>query len=187
MPIEARFAGGRIDGLVRVAGAVLSTRDAAEKRPADGVLKRVLETPLLRLEHWLCAPLARRPIRLARVWLISRAREALAVEYTEIWEIHHPDYRTEPGAAVVRTPDGERALADAGIAILARPPRDPPQGGLALDVRVLLPGGEARCLQFAYAAPGPDEPAAVLVRAWRGGVERELDRRLVAGRASQGH
>jgi len=43
-----------------------------------------------------------------------------------------------------------------------------------LALRLTIPAGELRQLGIAYAVPAEAEPAAPLVRAWRGEVERSL-------------
>lgn len=73
------------------------------------------------------------------------------------------------------TPDGERALADVSVAPRARAPEPPPERGLSLDARLVLPPRERRELCFAYVAATPEDSAAALVRAWRGDVSAELD------------
>ena len=56
----------------------------------------------------------------------------------------------------------------------ARLPEPGPESGLALALRLTIPAGELRQLGIAYAVPAEAEPAAPLVRAWRGDVERSL-------------
>jgi hypothetical protein len=133
----------------------------------------------------LFAPAPARPIRLALVWLQNAGPELLIVDYTETWDLERCGYRVGEAAAIAETPDGPRILADVSVAARARPPREPPALGLALDLRLALPAGARRPLSFAYAAPDPDEEPAALVRAWRGDVAAELQRTLRAWRASQ--
>ena len=133
----------------------------------------------------LFPPDVSRPVRLALVHLENRSDEPLIVDYTETWDLARDGYRVAEAAAVAETRDGLRALADASVAPRARPPRQTPAVGLALDLRLALPAGARRPLAFVYAAPEPDEEPHVLVRAFRGMVAVELERTLEAWRASQ--
>lgn len=139
-------------------------------------MRRLLEAPSLRLVHVLFAPASPRPLLLGLVRLENTGRRLLQLEYTELWDIPGGPARREEGACVCVTPDGERALADAGAGVRGRALDPPPATGLALSLRLALPPGERRELGFAYVAPAAPEPAAPLVRAWRGEVRAELER-----------
>jgi hypothetical protein len=133
----------------------------------------------------LFAPTRPRPLRLSWIQLRNASSKLLIVDYTETWDVERFGYRVGEAAAIAETPAGLRVLADASAVPRARPPREPPVLGLALDLRLALPAGERRPLCFAYVAPAPDEEPEPLVRAWRGDVAAELERSLRAWRASQ--
>jgi hypothetical protein len=179
------FAGGRIDAIILSGGAVHRTAQPtgiAEEGPA---LRRTIEADALRVEHVLFAPSRPRPLRLSLVQLRNAGSDLLIADYTETWDLARSGYRVGEAAAIAETSDGPRVLADASAVPRARPPREPPALGLALDVRLALPPGARRPLCFAYVAPGPDDEPAALVRAWRGDVAAELERSLQAWRTSE--
>lgn len=140
----------------------------------------------MRVLHLLFAPIRPRPLLLALVRLHNPGRELLQLDYTELWDLPIREPLARPGACLCRLPSGERALADLGSAIRGRTPEPPPSRGLALAMRLLLPPGEMRELSFAYAAPEAPEPAAALVRAWRGGVRDELEETVGSWREALG-
>lgn len=143
-------------------------------------VRRRVESRALRMLHVVFAPSRSRPVLLSVVRLANRLSTALALDYTETWGVTGEDWEAAEGACEVRTRLGVRALAEASVAIRARPPAEPPRHGLLLDLRLGLPPGARRELCFAYAAPGPGEAAAPLVRAWRGAVIAELERSVAA-------
>jgi hypothetical protein len=167
---------GRIDALVICRGQVLRTSDPRRTRFGLAQVRRELAAGALRVLHLVFAPDAARPILLGLVRLENGGDEPLALDYTETWEVEGGDYRAAAGACERHTPDGARALAEVSLAVRARPPEPAPRAGLALELRLLLPPRARRELHFAYAAPGPGDPPAELVRAWRGRVLAELER-----------
>ena len=122
------------------------------------------------------APTAARPLLLGLVRVRNGSNELVRVDYTELWDLSGERVPSGAGAATCRLPAGKRALADAGTAIRARLPKRRLEHGLALELVLPLPPRATRELWFCYAAPGPDESAATLVRAWRGQVAGELAR-----------
>lgn len=122
------------------------------------------------------APAAPRPVLLGLVRLANDGGEPIELTWTELWDIPGQRVRHEPGACSCDTEEGERALADASLAIRGRAPDPLPKSGLALELRLALPPRSVRELAFAYAAPSRDEPAGGLVSAWRGDVKDELGR-----------
>jgi len=180
------FEGARLDGLALSAGHVLSTSRPDQVRTGIAQLRRQVELEELRLLHVLFAPDIPRPLLLSLVTLANAGDRAVPVRYTELWEVAPPatgersDEASVEGATFCSTSQGERALADASLAVRARPPEPPAEQGLALEVELLVPPRESRQLAFVFAAPPPDEPAAPLVRAIRGDVAREFERTLTA-------
>jgi hypothetical protein len=170
------FAGARIDALVLCEGGVHRTAEPADLRFGLAQVRRLVEAPDLRVVHVVFAPLEPRPILLGLVRLANGTDRALGVEYVELWDVDGGAYRASPGACERRTPEGVCVLADAGAALRASPPDEPPTRGLALELTLVLPPRETRTLEFAYAAPDPEEGAELLVRAWRGRVANELTR-----------
>jgi hypothetical protein len=167
---------GRIDALLLCQGRVLRTSDPLRTRFGLAQVRRELSHGDLRAVHVVFAPDAARPLLLGLVRLANTGAAPLALEYTEIWAVSGDEYRAAAGACERRTADGVRALADVSLAVRAFPPDPPPAEGLALALRLLLPPHSVRELHFAYAAPGAEDPAAALVRAWRGRVPEELAR-----------
>lgn len=167
---------GRIDALIVCRGALLRTSDPLRTRFGLAQVRRELGLGALAAVHVVFAPDSARPLLLALVRLANRSHEPLALEYTETWAVSGSDYRAAAGACERRTADGARALADVSLAVRASAPVPSPRDGLALELRMLLPPHSTRELHFAYAAPGPDEPAQNLIRAWRGEVPAELAR-----------
>ncbi len=139
-------------------------------------VRRLLVSPSLRALHVVFAPSVPRPLLLGLVRLENTSAEALAVDYTETWDVSAGSWHTAPGACERRGPGGVRALAEASIGIRAAGPEPPPRVGLALDVRIGLPPHAVRELSFAYVATPPDQSAPSLVRAFRGDVADELAR-----------
>jgi hypothetical protein len=137
------------------------------------VRRRISSGPLV-CTHVLFSPVRARPLLLGLVRLVNTGGEPLRIDYTEIWDVPDGTCRTAEGACERETEEGLRVLGDAGVVLRTRAPEDPPSRGLALDLALVLPPHSFRQLYFAYAAPPPDEPAAPLVRAWRGDVAREL-------------
>jgi hypothetical protein len=168
------FAGARIDALVLCEGAAHRTAEPTEVSFGLAQVRRVIEAGDLRVVHVVFAPLEPRPILLGLVRLANGTDQALGVEYVELWDVEGGGYRASPGACERRTPQGLCVLADAGAALRAEPPDEPPSRGLALELILVLPPRSARTLEFAYAAPGPEDRAELLVRAWRGRVANEL-------------
>ncbi len=175
-----RLAGARIDALVASADGVLLTSQPAAARAGIAQVRRDLVGSVLSVVHLVFAPLRPRPLLFGVVSLRNRGGAPLVVDYTEIWDVAGEGYVPSVGAARRLTEAGARVLADVGVGIRARPPEPPPARGLALDLRLGLAPGARRQLFFAYAAPGPEEDPANLVRAWRGDVAQELAR-TVAG------
>lgn len=155
---------------------MLRTADPLHTRFGLAQVRRELAAGALRALHLVFAPDAERPLLLGLARLENRGDAPLALEYSETWEVEGDEYRAAAGACERRTADGTRALAEVSLAVRARAPEPPPRSGLALEVRLLLPPRSRRELHFAYAAPGPDDPPAALVRAWRGRVPGELER-----------
>jgi hypothetical protein len=124
----------------------------------------------------LFAPIDPRPLLLAVVEIENYSDVPLRVDYTELWDVAGEATRAEPGACVCKTAAGQRALADASIAIRAEAPDPLPRRGLALELRLGLPAGTRRQLAFAYVAPSLNEDPSVLVQAWRGEVRSTLER-----------
>ncbi len=168
--------GGRIDALVRTQGVVLRTARPAATELGLAQVRRAAVWRGLAVLHVIFAPVLPRPLLLSCVRLHNRTGEALALDYTELWEIRGEQVSMAEGACSCLTPRGERALADVSAGIRARAPEPLPGTGLALELRMVLPPDATRELSFAYAAPEPGESAAALVRAWRGDAARELER-----------
>jgi hypothetical protein len=167
---------GRIDALIVCRGNVLRTANPLRTRFGLAQVRRDLAAGALSAVHVVFAPDAQRPLLLGLVRLANAGGEPLALEYTETWAVSGSEYRAAAGACERRTADGIRALADVSFALRASAPERAPRDGLALQLRMLLPPRSLRELHFAYAAPGPDEPAGGLIRAWRGTVPDELAR-----------
>jgi hypothetical protein len=166
----------RIDALLVCRGQVLRTSQPLGTRFGLGQVRRELGSGALRVVHVVFAPLDPRPLLLGIARLQNLGGEPLPLEYTETWEADGEAYRAAEGACERRTADGVRALAELSLVVRARAPEPPPRVGLALGLRLLLPPHSRRELCFAYAAPGPDDPPAALVRAYRGRVPAELVR-----------
>ena len=160
-------------------------RTARAERIAFGVaqVRRELSSGKLRVLHLVFAPFRPRPVLFGIVRLHNTGSTPLGLEYTEVWEISGARTRSDVGACVLETPDGERVLADVSAAVRAAPLQPPPKAGLCLVQRAVLPPRSIRELAFAYAAPPPEDSAAALVRAWRGDVAGELARTVAAWRA----
>lgn len=139
-------------------------------------VRRLLEADVLRVVHVVFAPAVPRSLLLGLARLYNSGAEPLVVEYTELWEVGAGAYRGTAGACEREAGSGRVALADLSSAVRARAPREPPRRGLALDVTLAVPGGEARQLAFGYVAPEPDADPSLLVRAFRGEVRAELER-----------
>jgi hypothetical protein len=178
----AAFAGGRIDAVALCGGSVHRTSAATQVEDEGPALRRTVGEGAFRIEHVLFSPARPRPLRLSLVELRNKGPELLIVDYTEIWDVARSGYRVAEAAAIAETCRGLRVLADVGAVPRARTPREPPELGLALDLRLAVPPRASRPLCFAYVAG--EEPAA-LVRAWRGDVAAELERTLRAWRASE--
>lgn len=174
------FEGGRIDALIRCAGELFSTSRADATLFGLAQVRRRIELPSLAVEHLIFAPLHPRPLLLALVRLLNKGDRPVVVDYTETWAVSGSEVREAAGACLCETPEGQRALADAGLVVRGRAPDPLPRAGLAVDLRLPLPPGEIRQLSFAYAAPDSGNEAAPLVRGWRGAAEAELAR-TVAG------
>lgn len=170
------FEGAEVNALVAAAGEVLRTAEPRFVHYGLAQVRRGVEAAGVRMLHVVFAPARARPLLLGLVRIENPGSELVQLDYTELWEVTGVRARAAEGACVCDTPGGERALADLASAIRGRAPRPPSQGGLSLTLRLALPPGERRQLTFAYAAPAPDESAAVLVRAWRGDVAGELMR-----------
>ena len=168
------FAGGTISTLLVCDAELLRTSRPASTRCGLAQVRRLLESPELRVAHVVFAPAQPRPLLLGLVRLESRSEELLQVAYTELWDLPGANVRAAEGSCLCDTPDGARALADVGLAVRGRAPDPLPRAGLALELKLFLPPGERRTLAFAYVAPEPGEEPAALVRAWRGSVEAEL-------------
>jgi hypothetical protein len=168
------FAGGRVEALLLSEGEVLRTAEPDEVRFGLAQVRRILSGDTLRVAHVLFSPAEPRPVLLGLVVLSSLVERPLRVEYTELWDV--PDGAFEPveGGCLSRTAEGTRVLADAGSAVRARPPRETPARGLALELTLVLRPASIRRLAFVYAAPPPEEDPGVLVRAWRGRALEEL-------------
>jgi hypothetical protein len=175
-PERVTFAAGRIDALVLCEGLVLRTAEPLLTQFGVAQVRRLLGEGSLRLAHVVFAPLAHAPILLGLVRLWNAGPGPLLVDYSETWDVDGGEYRAAEAACERRGASGTRALADAAAAPRARPPKQAPSRGLALDVRLFLEPGARRHLAFAYVAPESDVDAALLVRAWRGEVARELPR-----------
>jgi hypothetical protein len=174
------FEGGRIEALIRCGGEFLSTSRAEATRFGLAQVRRSLELSSLAAEHLIFAPLRPRPLLLALVRLLNKGDRPVVVDYTETWAVSGSEVREAAGACLCNTPEGQRALADAGLVVRGRAPDPLPTAGLAIDLRLPLPPGEPRQLCFAYAAPDSGNEAAPLVRGWRGGAEAELGRTVAA-------
>lgn len=164
---------------------MLRTSRPARIRYGLAQVRRYLESDWLEAVHVLFAPAVQRPLLLALVRLRNKSPELVQLDYTELWELPTLEGRAELGACVCKLPEGERALAEVSSALRARAPR-PLASGLALALRVPVPPGERRELSFAYVAPSGAEPAAPLVRAWRGDVRAELLRTAQAWQQTLG-
>lgn len=173
---ELRFAGGRIDALVLCGAEVLRTSQPKGTVYGLAQVRRELESPSLRALHIVFAPDPRRPLLLGLVRLESKSAEALRVDYTETWDVAGGSWRGAEGACERRRDARVWALAEAGVAIRARPPDPPPRIGLALDLRLALPPRARRELFFAYVACAEEQSPAALASAWRGDVGSELRR-----------
>ncbi len=173
-PEGVLFAGGAINALLVCGAELLRTSRPQRTRYGLGQVRRLLDSPALRVVHVVFAPDRPRPLLLGLVRLESRSQELLHIAYTELWDLPGTNVRVAEGSCLCDTADGARALADASLAIRGRAPDPLLRAGLALELRVLLPPGERRTLSFAYAAPEEGEEPAALVRAWRGSVEEEL-------------
>lgn len=167
--------GGRIDALVVSRLGVCRT-SAAKPRVGLAQLRRYCQLDLLDLVHVVFAPVEPRPLLLGLVRLRNRSSEPLLLTHTELWEVSEGSFGAAEGACERTGPSGVRALADVGSVVRARVPEPAPTRGLALDTPLVLPPDSIRELHFAYAAPPSGEPAAPLVRAWRGDVATELVR-----------
>ena len=170
------FAGGKIEALLRVEGAVLSTSAASATQYGVAQVRRALEIGDLRALHVVFAPAEPRALLLGWVRLENRGSEPLALEYTETWDLPSGEYATAPAACERRFGGHVFALADASVVARAEPPTTPPSRGLALDLRLALPPGARRHLAFAYVAVPEEEDAGALVRAFRGDVVASLER-----------
>jgi hypothetical protein len=176
----------RIDALLVCRGRVLRTSDPLRTRFGLAQVRRELGSGALRALHVIFAPDAARPLLLGLVRLENAGDEPFAVAYTETWAVSGTGYRAAAGACERHTAEGVRALADVSLAVRAFAREEAPGTGLALEVQLLLPPHSRRELHFAYAAPGPDDPPAMLVRAWRGRVPAELERSARHWRAALG-
>jgi hypothetical protein len=183
---HVELGGGRIDALVLCEGVVLRTAAPEVIRYGVAQVRRLVESPALRLLHVVFAPSRPRPVLLGVARLANRLTRPLALEYTETWGVVGEAGAPAEGACEIHTPQGIRALAEASVAIRARPPEDPPRHGLLLGLRLGLPPRTRRDLAFAYAAPEPGEAAAPLVRAWRGAVAAELEHSVERWREALG-
>lgn len=170
------FAGGRIEALLRVEGAVLSTSNASATHYGVAQVRRALEIGPLRALHVVFAPAEPRALLLGWVRLQNESGEPVALEYTETWDLPSGNYAAAPGACERRFGGHVFALADASSAARSDPPAQPPTRGLALDLRLALPPGARRHLAFAYLALPDEEDPGALVRAFRGAVGQSLER-----------
>jgi hypothetical protein len=168
------FAGGRIDALVRCEGLVLSTREPDATLFGVAQVRRALRGPSLELAHVVFAPPSSRALLLGLVRLDNKSDAALALEYTEIWDVPAGEYRAAEAACERRFGGHLFALAEATDATRARAPEQMPSRGLALDLALVLPARARRHLAFAYVALPEPEDAGELVRAWRGEVAEAL-------------
>jgi hypothetical protein len=171
---EVSFAGGAVGALVICAGEVSGTGEPEEVRFGLAQVRRVWSVGPARVAHVVFAPKEPRPLLLGLVRLLNTSEKPLGLHYTELWDLPRESYRAAVGACECDIEGEERALADAGLAVRARPPEPPPSRGLALDLALVLPPGSVRELSFAYVAPPRENSAAGLVRAWRGEVPRAL-------------
>ena len=176
LPGSVYFEGGEINGLALADGEVLRTAEPDATRYGLAQVRRRVTGESLALVHVLFAPVRRRPLLLSLVRIANTSGELIELRYTELWDVAGTGIRRAEGACVCDVAGGERALAEAASAVRARAPEPLPRAGLALVVRLPLPPGARRELAFAYVAPGAGEPAAPLVRAWRGDVAVELER-----------
>lgn len=170
--------GGAINGIA-VGDEILRTSEASLIRCGTAQVRRQVSGTSLQLLHVTFAPAVERPLLLSLVRFANTGRELVSLDYTEIWGLPCQDAHEEVGAHVARLPAGERALAEVSTAVRAHVPEPPPRFGLALTLRLTLPPASRRQIGFAYVAPADPEPAAPLVRAWRGDVESSL--RALAG------
>jgi len=170
--------GGAINGIA-VGDEILRTSEATLIRCGTAQVRRQVSGASMHLLHVLFAPRVERPLLLSLVRFANTGSELFSLDYTELWELPCQDAHEEVGAHVARLPAGERALAEVSSAVRARVPEPPPRFGLALTLRLTLPPGSQRQVGFAYVAPSGEEPAAPMVRAWRGDVEASL--RALAG------
>lgn len=171
------FAGGLIEALVRCDGALASTSQPVAVAFGVAQVRRVLVSRGLEVVHVVFAPSSTRAILLGCVRLVNASDEAIAVEYTETWDVGRAGELRALTSACERRSDGYVfALADAGNVQRSATPEPPPARGLALDVQLALAPRARRILAFAYAAIPDDEDPGPLVRAFRGEVEPELAR-----------
>ena len=170
------FAGGKIEALLRVDGAVLSTSAASSTQYGVAQVRRALEIGALRALHVVFAPAEPRALLLGWVRLENRGSELLALEYTETWDLPSGAYSSAPAACERRFGGHLFALADCAMVARAEPPAQPPARGLALDLRIALPPAARRHLAFAYVAVPEEEDSGALVRAFRGDVGSALER-----------
>ena len=169
------FEAARIDALILAGGQVLRTSAPHAIRFGVAQVRRAIASMPLDVLHLVFAPRADRPLLLGLARLRNRTPEPLLVHYSELWDVAGSEPRAGIGATLCDTPQGIRALADASAAIRGRTPEPPPPSGLALDLKLVIPGAQQRTLAFAYAAPEIGTDPAPLVAAWRGDVERELE------------
>jgi len=178
------FAGGALDALALFRGNVVRMAEPDETVFGLAQVRRVIRHLPLHLVHVVFAPITPRPLLLGLVRVYNISDDPERIDYSELWGVQGTDHHAAVGASVCETDQGERVLADASSVVRANPPDRPGNKGLALDLHVVVPPRSHRQFCFAYAAPEPGDTAALLVRAWRGGVPAELERtvRLLRGR-----
>lgn len=176
LPAGVVLEGGEINGLALAEGEVLRTAEPTATRCGLAQVRRIVSGAALALVHVVFAPVRPRPLLLSLVRIENRSAELIELRYTELWDVAGTGTRRAEGACICDVAGAERALAEASSAVRARAPEPLPRSGLALAMRFALPAGARRELAFAYAAPEAGEPAAPLVRAWRGDVALELSR-----------
>ncbi len=174
------YAEGRIDALVAAGGGVAGTRTPSATQVGVAQVRRDCVLDGLDVLHLVFTPAAMRPLLLAWVQLFNRTEHPLLVHYSELWDVTPTAVRVAEAACIGETPKGERVLADLGSAPRASAPDPPPEEGLALDARFVVPPHQLRELTFGYVATPPGDSAALLVRAWRGAVKSELERTYAA-------
>ena len=96
--------GARVDALAAAGGAILRTSaPTTATQYGLGLVLRSCESPVLRIEHLLFAPVRPRPLLLACVNLQNLGDDVLLVRYSELWDLPCREASIHEGACSAST------------------------------------------------------------------------------------